>query len=87
MIKPAKKIDDAALRGRLLFDINVLSIAPSNEIFITARNLFLRKWVAICNTVGVEEVSIAVQGSVAARTSTLLVLRRINRPCFAQQWS
>jgi hypothetical protein len=43
MIKLAKKIDDAALRGRLLFDINVLSIAPSDEIFITACNLFLTK--------------------------------------------
>ena len=62
MIKLAKKIDDAALRGRLLFDINVFSIAPSDEIFITACNLFLTKWVAICNTVGVEdEVSIAVK--------------------------
>lgn len=53
MIKVAKKIDDAALRGRLIFDINTLSIAPTDEIFIVACNLFLDKWGELCKMDGV----------------------------------
>lgn len=54
MIDYAKKFDDETLRARLLFDINMLSIAPSDEVFIKACNLFMAKWKEIATTDGVD---------------------------------
>ena len=54
MIDYLKKFSDETLRGRLLFDINLLSIAPSDDVFIVACNLFMSKWKEISTTPGVE---------------------------------
>ena len=63
MIDYLKKFSDETLRGRLLFDINLLSIAPSDDVFIVACNLFMSKWKEISTTPGVETAATAPAGT------------------------